>query len=168
VKEVMTIRRAVSNEDFSSFFRLFSKTNYMFACVMLNYFKQMRSSALFQLRPIIKKSITLSFLQQQLMVPDREDLVELLKANGYVKINENDVDLSEVDSNDSQRERLERYRQRNLGFIDARRDLGPNKLKRDYVEKGIYLVDSEQERERVRELRRAEEERKRKQLELQR
>jgi len=44
--EAMKIASAVQTDNFQKFFKLFKSTNYMFACLMLTYFEQMRREAL--------------------------------------------------------------------------------------------------------------------------
>ena len=46
INEAIQIAHSVQLEDFQRFFMLFKKTNYMFACLMLNFFEKMRSRAL--------------------------------------------------------------------------------------------------------------------------
>jgi len=47
--EAIKISTAVQMSDFQRFFKLFKATNYMFACLMLNFFEEMRRVALFNI-----------------------------------------------------------------------------------------------------------------------
>lgn len=44
--EAIKIAVSVQTDNFQMFFKLFKATNYMFACLMLTYFEQMRREAL--------------------------------------------------------------------------------------------------------------------------
>jgi len=46
LQEAIKISAAIQMEDFQRFFKLFKRTNYMFACLMLNFFRRMRECAL--------------------------------------------------------------------------------------------------------------------------
>lgn len=74
--------------DYHRFFKMFKKTNYMFACLMLQYFHTMRERALAAFRGSLGtrqggQLIRGDFIQSTLLLPNKEDCFNCLTAFGF-------------------------------------------------------------------------------------
>ena len=79
------------------------------------------------------------------VLPDNEDCRQCLIANGFDPDPATcDVEIGKMSLNEKQQELQNKYRQRNIEFMDARRDPQQGRLRRDYIREGVYLSMSEQ------------------------
>jgi hypothetical protein len=84
LKEAVEIATSVQTQNHVKFFKLFRKTNYMFACLMLNFFEFMRRHALFHfIRAFRDKEMKGDFISAMLLLPDKTDLYNCLVGYGF-------------------------------------------------------------------------------------
>jgi hypothetical protein len=84
LREAIQIATSVQMQDFQKFFKIFKRTNYMFACLMLRFFEEMRGEALHAFRRnAVKIPIAGSFVAKTLLLPEQSDCYNCLLAFGF-------------------------------------------------------------------------------------
>ena len=130
--------------DFQSFFKLFKRTNYMFACLMLRFIEQMRKYAIAAICQTRGK-ISGQFLQNQLLLRER-DCHDYLTIQGFSPDSQCNIDPSKRSADGS---KPDKFIQQDLWILDDMKAVGEGRLRRDFVKHGIALaLDSNEAREK--------------------
>lgn len=86
LQEAIIISSTVQSNDYARFFRLFKSSNYMFSCLMLNFFERMRRQAMAEFgnpRLFLQQEVQGSFIMSALLLPDKLDCFNCIKGYGF-------------------------------------------------------------------------------------
>ena len=140
LNESISIAKSIQMRDFPRFFKLFKRTNYMFACLMVHYFEQMRKIAFEQLRRAYPTPVKVSTLQRYLLLEDENDAYNCLKTYGYTIKEDKTVNLSDRAPSDTWMTTVKKFTQARLSKLD---DFTEGILKRDILKNGLTWIMSQ-------------------------
>lgn len=91
VQHAMQVRQAIHQENFHRFFVLFQETPALGKCILDLILDQIRCKYLQRLCKACKPSLSLSFVQQEMVFEDEEEVVEFVTRLGGILLMEEGV-----------------------------------------------------------------------------
>ena len=86
LQEAIKISSTIQSNDYQRFFKMLKNTNYMFACIMLNFIERLRRQAIHEFTKSTVfhgQKINGQFIMNALMLPDKVDCFNCIRGYGF-------------------------------------------------------------------------------------